>query len=766
MNCENRGRELENILTCEVGQKENKKINILWNSNQKLFKKILPLIAILLGIVIIITAIFSIINKEISNQGITYIKDGNIYVSNFDDLKPQQLTNYLVADYWNDSELGHEIYATDYSTVIKFSPDGRYVLYPDRANEDAELDLYCKDLKNEEVYHVDYGVSNFFDFGADGKIYYLRRDDSHSLYSYDFNDNDKIQSNINSFVMSSDKSKLLAIGNEMIYFANLQNSNSLEQIYFGDYTPCFEKATENLSKILIQDSYNVFCFNTETLTSEIIFTFNEKNSNNIIDETIFNDDGTAYFITRRNKEIPVSKFIKDEYAQLDSNIQKPNKDDYLVEKFDDFFGWTSVNPSEEYYEKREEYYNAQDRIEFRTEIADETVIIEFYDLYYYDGTETRNLYHDKLGIDIACVNEDYSISAFYVQPELVLPVYEIEDVKYSGAQNIKDECQEIPTNIIRQDFDKIHVFADGKVGILSGLSKYYSEIYIDDAYGAVVIRESSEYGTDALYTVSIRDLESVENSKSIYTVNDEFIEPPQFVDTTKFSFSYGSIYSTLDKEPNGTIYPSLQHSVYYEDDNAACGYEQTVVEHGVYDVKFFNYKDASTNYETTMVVENFGKYERVFKESTIIYDDSIVFLSDIREGSVLTGNLNLINLDDFYGDRESIELGKNVYSYQVFDTDCIVFIANYNSNTKKGDLFCYNGKKTILLDTEVKEIIPRYINKASSFDNYYCSNLFSWNVYGIYTNDACVYYREDYSEFYPFNIFEMDKLYEKIYSQK
>ncbi len=772
MYCGKCGRELANGSICKFCQKENENdnYNVEFESektshrktNQQLLKKFLPLGAILLVIVIIVTAILGSLKKETTNEGITYLKDGNVYVSNFDNLKPQQLTNYLVADYWNDSEIGHEIYATDYSTVIRFSPDGRYVLYPDRQNEDDEMELYCKDLKTNDAYYVDYGVSNFFDFGADGKIYYIRSDDSHSLYSYDFNNNDKIHSNITSFIMSTDKSKMLAIGNEMIYFANLQNSSYLEEIYFGDYTPCFEKATEDLSEILIQDSYNVFCFNTESLTSEIIFTLNENNSNKIIDETIFNDDGTAYFITRRNEEIPLTKFIKDEYAQSDSNIKEPNEDDYLVEKVDEFFGWTSVNPSEEYYEKREQYNDAQDRIKFRTKIADETVIVEFYDLYYYDGVETRNLYHNKLGIDIACINEDYSISAFYVQPELVLPVYEIEDVKYSSAESLKNNCQEIPTNIIRQDFSKIHIFADGKVGILSGLSEYYSNIYINSAYGAVVIRESAEYGTDAFYTVPIRNLDSVENSKSIYTVNDEYIEPSQFVDTTKFSFSYSSISSTLEGEPNGTIHPSLQHSAYYEEDDAAYGYEQIVAEQGVYDIEFFNYRDASTNYETTMVIEGFGKYERVFKESAIAYEGSIAFLSDVRQESVPTGNLNLINLN-FYRDNATVELGEDVYSYQVFDNNCIAFIANYNPSTEKGDLFYYNGKKTILLDTDVEEIIPRYINRSSSFDNYYCSNLFSCNVYGIYTNDACVYYCEDYSDFYPFNIFEMDKLYEKIY---
>lgn len=704
-------------------------------------KAILSCIALITALSIII-GIISLIKKKppTANDGLTYLKNGNLYTYQFKEKKQKQLTVNLDDISINSSE-DNKIAATDYSTIIKFSNDGRFVLYPDK-EYNSDLELYCKDLKKDKTYKIDYDVSQYYDFGADGNIYYIRQDESKSLYVHNLNENQhqKLESGINWFVMNEYKNKIFISGDMQCYFANLSESSSLTKIYTNDECPIVNKVSNDLSKIVISDSQGVYLYDSNTASYTEVFSLDSSKGARL-QNVLLNEDGTSYYILTRYENIPLEKFFRDDYKESDLLLKEPMRENES----------NSTDVNNEYHNKASAYRDKIQRDENREKLKDQYISVKYCDLKYYDGNEIYTLFADRASINIITSSEKNAISIFDISLNCnELSVFDINDIGYSSVDKIRQRCYDIISDLETYGHKTTCIVADGKIGILneSDISNFLVES--ETTVRCIYNHEKSQ----AFGYIKVRN----DIGNNSYKVTDDYQEPSQINDNGKYECDFNiSVWSWNGEMQNNVEVEYVYENNGLKDDELAVDFYNLQN----FQIKTYGGLNDEKHYETSMKVSEGamarGVYDRVYNNSVIAYGSYCAFLTDIRTKDIITGTLNIIDFSDVPISAEhplkKEEIGQNVYSYQILENNKIIYLSDYNQDTKTGNLYYYNGSKSILIDTEVTNIIPRYTKKANSFDNFYCCDLYSYNAYGIYSDSYTLKYCEEYNDFYPFAIY-------------
>lgn len=308
-------------------------------------KIVLAVSAALIALIAIIAVVFQLAgNFRPENNSIVVYKKGNTSVVRIDDME-KTVSDATAAGFKCDEDAERVFY-----TVESSYSDGLYDLY--------YIEKHRSEILDPKI--IDIGIQENFDV-VSGKVYYLKKNIDAGAFEgciCDI-DNNKIET------FAGNVEDIFALeDSEKIFFTKMHSNNRV--LYK------FENGTPSE---VCRDLMNIFCYN-DTETPHILY---EKKSqiNSGMNElyiayasgepemicdntyTVMYDDyvpeGNLYYFTSSTESISWSYVIADQYAESDTEIVKPVRDD--------FFSWLGI--SEEYNQALKEYQDKLVRDEIR-----------------------------------------------------------------------------------------------------------------------------------------------------------------------------------------------------------------------------------------------------------------------------------------------------------------------------------------------------------------------------------------------------------------
>lgn len=720
------------------------------SNNHKCLKKILALFIVFAIVLSVFIGIINKLNKETSAiEGITYLKNGDIFFSDLKEDSITQLTSSLVDYDWGydwDRENDYSGYSREFSTVIKYSEDGRYVIYPNRENTEANLSLYCRDLKTDEVYFIDRGVSSYYDFASDGAIYYIREDDT--LYKFEKEKADgeqrtRVQTDVWSMTLSKDKTKMFLNGFEEPYVYDIERG--LQSIFYGvteNGCPTILAMSRDLNTMIFEhdDVIYYYSYDTNTLTEF----FEQKDEYSEILDVLLNEDGSVYFSFRYIEPTQYSVFFKDSLKDSDTKITEPDIEEYKYKELQESsyswsdYTWYETKIKDEYFELSEKYTHKENRDDVREILNSNSVGLSKYDLYYYqpDYEEPKTILSSRLSLSLRSSSAETGTVVFAAGQELQSGYLDLKDYEYYGESRIAEICNKITSEISKEE--RLYVSNSGLIVELAHNFEQPVDFCLDSVDKIEFIEYSSEKQSYERKTVDF---------------DGALVEPDTLETSIEYKFESAAdvirkTYSDMEYNENGYFWESEYDSTLY--------YDTVKTEDMTYSVWVIeNEQDTHNN---KLIIENIDTGEYIHSEADVdtinairSCQNTVCYMSETRDGDFKIGKLNYLDIS------KSIKtvLAEDVFSYQIIGDNKVIYLAEYNLDTNKGNLYYFDGNKSIFIDSEVTAIIPRYLNQNKSFDNFYgLSN--SDTRYGMHSCMTWVsgQFINDYA---PFGIFGIDK---------
>ena len=619
-----------------------------------------------------------------------YIKDNELFITDFTEDGTHQLTTQLLRIDKNDigdeqlewfNELGwskvlSHIAASFSFDTTRLTSDGKYVLYPDKLtwneiDKSGSFSLYCRtvaDLDSDPV-KIDSNIISYLLTPNSTQLTYVKeKEDELVIYEYDLKNQEKVKiaaaldmlvaNNGDKAYISSDGNLYLKLsgkdatkldGNVDAIIHNYSiNNNSLpdriDAVYYLKNNTVYKRNNSEERVKLISDIKD---------ESEIIHIYN---------------NGSMYFLRSSEEDNTLLDYVNDSYAESDAAFtvadkpEKPRLSDY-----DTYDEWDIA------YERYEEAYDvyrlsleqAEDidsRNEIRTELAARK-LDPIYALYYFDGSAET----------------------------LVSENVDIYDFKCSYGKN---------TPVIAYGVYKSSEFEKPDLEIISDYSELYSSIgkarhSAREAYVAVsgtptVIDDCSySFGMDG-------------NDETLYYINND-----------------DDMYSSSLKDGK------LETPVFYSND--------------VYDIFGFNFNDeivyfkdysngAGDLYIGQNKVASDVSYSSVFanSDSCIIYstDYTASTMSLIVDGSLGHGELNI------YENGESVKITNDFYDPQLINrysadtafsllpSGAVVYFSDYDSSSFVGQLSIYKGGENEVIAEDVTFLARLYATDSAFVGEY------------------------------------------------
>jgi hypothetical protein len=163
---------------------------------------------------------------DYSNDKILFEKDNTLYIRS---IKPSKDDKKKITD--------------DYNQNIKFSKDGKNVIYLD-----TESNLYIYNVKKDKKERISENVSSYYcDEKSCDKMYYIQMGNEKVLYYYDSKDDTKVETGIYS-LLAYDVEK------QQIVFSKLENKKY--ELYYKKGTKKTDKVDGNLDNIRFVKLFN------------------------------------------------------------------------------------------------------------------------------------------------------------------------------------------------------------------------------------------------------------------------------------------------------------------------------------------------------------------------------------------------------------------------------------------------------------------------------------------------------------------------------
>lgn len=283
--------------------------------------------------------------------------------------------------------------ATDYSNECgQFSPDGRYFYYISRFEEAGVGTLYRAELKsirankNNEKYqiHIDNKVDpESMHIYEDNTVLYKKIDSgSNNLCYYNGNEIMSIAKNIDSYQYFDKEvifSKVQEDGSYILYYQNLNEEADPKEFVAG------------IQSFQAVDAGHVVCtgnFNEENNTFELYMAGKDRKPEKIAGDVeaweIPKNQGEidkVYYQTVKSNPICLADAVTYSGYQEDKNVKEPDTNNPLYyDKNDGWFG----SYTDAYYEARDAYNEAQNRLSIMERLKEETYDLKTKALHYYD----------------------------------------------------------------------------------------------------------------------------------------------------------------------------------------------------------------------------------------------------------------------------------------------------------------------------------------------------------------------------------------------
>ena len=493
---------------CGANLKKGKKIS------KKSSKKCLIVggivVAAIVGIVFVVLAFLGLEKGEIQKNYGLYLKDGEIFYTDFSENGGMELTSRL----WINDNFSNEDWAEISSEIglfIAFSENSNRIFYMDRVDEGADgATIYYRDIDKpeKEAVKIDSDIRAYAINKEGDCIVYLKGREESVLYRYNLVDKEKIASDVNSFLTTEDLSKIAYLKGGDACYMWYANSESVKMA--SDFTWLYlSEDLEELYYIKDNDLYR----QTENVEDR------EKIASDVQEVIRVYESGEVYYVKEELSEIKLMDYVNDDMSVADAKITKPvyptfpDEPEYPLQwnydttweyeeaarqYYSDYAAWDKeCRRLQEIYKGELEIYEEKEkRDSLREKLEAGRVQVKEYSLYYYDGKESALVADDM-------VDDEYSIAFAEDTAVAVIGVYNHSEIQKANLSEITDE-EEVETMIeaaLNSSFD-IYTALGADLTIIEHnaascftISAEGSEIYFLD--------DISERGDGDLYRITI-----------------------------------------------------------------------------------------------------------------------------------------------------------------------------------------------------------------------------------------------------------------------
>lgn len=284
--------------------------------------------------------------------------------------------------------------------MVRYSEDGRYVFYAEKVGGDGVGTLMYKNLKKQSnkkdtSEKLDSNVRGYRLLSS-GKVLYLKGSSGDiNLYLSDLKDKTKIGSGIRNYVVSEDESCLIFMTeDDDIYTYDLKKNASKEKL---DSEASYIFASGDLKYIYYTKDEKLMC--VKNLKDK------EKVASDFDGNWAYAEGGKSIYYTLPGEKYQFTDFITDDQATADSNMQRPNQNDYRVASGTDWFGGTTYTVDIDKYNSAVEAYNKKlQRDEIRNTL-DSLGSVTLNELYLYDGKDSTKISDTVLEIEATAYSD-------------------------------------------------------------------------------------------------------------------------------------------------------------------------------------------------------------------------------------------------------------------------------------------------------------------------------------------------------------------------
>lgn len=536
---------------------------------------------------------------------IVYMKDGDLFYTAFGKNDPWQFTSRLFADEESYEDADPDELGSGISSFIYITKDGKRIFYPDKYKEgDEGITLYYRSMtkRDEEPVKIDSKIFTYFINEEETVITYYNS--AYVLYQYDIKKGEKtkLASDIYSFAVSKDGSEVLYLNDDYTLYLLPVGGDKVKI------------STEVKSFSLTEDGNTILYVKDDG-------TFYKKEAGKD-KEKIASDvnilrmlpTGEVYYYTVTENDVPMEKFVKDDKT-----------------------GDTSYD-----------YY--------REELKERTVKEYVNTYYYFDGTETTELFSSY---DYA-YNSNYYYSTDSEAAVLRVRVYNQAEVKF--------KISEISLGWLDYDVhDEVHK------------EWSYMVVYGKDFYDLGMVSRVLADKDGHIYYQEVADTNKDGDSVG-------------YADVYKLTYEKGKFSSPeLAASDVDTYYWTMRDGdLYYLTDVKG--------ETGDYYVN-----DTKIDYD-------------VLGESVYyLYlgdKDHVYYLTDYNEKSETATVL-------MWDGSKSVTVADDVKYAGSKCGNGVTYLQDFSDKSGEGDLYWYHDGKAELIDDEVQAILPVQTNKSSYRYSYY-----------------------------------------------
>lgn len=310
---------------------------------------------------------------------IMYLKDNELTMARRNKYEPMVVGERVLDD---AGEAPFGAGCVDGSGIVAYSPDRKYIYYPQKA-DDGEFDLYRRKLGNRkaEPEKIDSQVVEYKVIDND-RLIYVKDGKDRKLYLYKKGESEKIASDAWGIQISAGDKYILWRSDEKLYVQDL-NLKSDKVKLESDITTIYG-ISDDFNTIVYEKDGNLYVLRgmeeREKIASDV-YMYNAY---------VYDINGKLkIYYLKENGEDTISYYdlVEDDCLEQDRQMAEPRIEDYQrVTYKDTFWGMReSVEVNDSYYEEMEKYEQKLARDNLRTTLEYSTVGVQGWDVYYYDA---------------------------------------------------------------------------------------------------------------------------------------------------------------------------------------------------------------------------------------------------------------------------------------------------------------------------------------------------------------------------------------------
>ena len=492
-------------------------------------------VAAALVVVMILSMVLSYIGR---NNFVLYLKDGELMYTGLSNIKPFEVTDDSTTNY-----------AASYTMLSK---DGKKIFYLDDVGENGGK-LYYREVNRpkKDAEKIDSDVMQFMINEKGNRVTYYK---DGKIYQHNLRDREKLANDVKSGNWSASKD-----GKNIIWMDNDGKA------YFLKVGKDKEKIDSNITSILkaSEDCKTVWYMKDDNLYVKESKKDKEKIASNVDSVVYIYDSGDLYFRKKETDTISLKDYVIDDKKDSDAQMiepEYPSLSDFLdiYETYDEAYD-AYDKARDEYYDARDEWWEKEDRDGLREDLENETIEVEQYDLYYYNGKKVKTIAKniDRYSMDYAADQAVLAYSVFEkeevekVKLSEIDYMYQLRDKVESALEIVGDTYVAIKDKTSKlgvDDIESLSISADGKM-----------------IYAVCDVDEDTSEGELYKIAVSGKKLKKAEK-----IANDAYSYGIVFVDDNKVAYfkdvdenrDYGDLYIDKTEVDSEVAIYSVQ---YYED---------------------------------------------------------------------------------------------------------------------------------------------------------------------------------------------------------